>query len=124
MKQVTFKAGDFVYSIQQGWITLKNRESSDYPLGLSTRKDGYTTDGKFYLDDENRSLLLPEEAKALGIEVPKRKVVKEGWINIYKSNEESGMATGYAVHLTEELAIQGATKGHLGRVKISVEVEE
>lgn len=81
MKEIEFKAGDKVFSIQDGFQTLKKSGGKQYPL--KTKKSIYTSRGRFDLDDENRSLFTIEEAKALGIEVPKKKVEVKFWANIY-----------------------------------------
>lgn len=51
------------------------------------------TDGKAFSADKYRSLLTIEEAKALGIEVPKKKVEVK-YVNVYPDDSMNAHRTG------------------------------
>lgn len=72
MKEMTFKAGDFVWTPGSGFCTLESYGESYVrdPKGFLYHKDGRHFHANF------RTILTPEEAGRLGLIAPKRQVQK------------------------------------------------
>lgn len=67
-----FKAGDKVYSIRHGIVTLvevEGEHSSDFPIGIETLRgiEGHTAEGKCLIIDKQPSIITLEKAEKMGL---------------------------------------------------------
>ena len=112
MKEIEFKAGDKVFSFETGFGTLEETSPEPYILRLNNKT--YTVDGLRSCSDKHRSLLTIEEAKALGIEIPKKKVEVNLWSNIYPDGTSE-------VYSTRENADECSSKYRIACVELTGE---
>lgn len=100
------KVGDRVWS-RHGWGTIKIIDKVDVELPINVLFDvgnyWYTINGKQFKTDIQPSIFW-DEIKFEIPPKPKRKIKKEGWVNIYKSNFVSDL------YLTENAAINGRSR--------------
>ena len=113
MKEMQFKAGDKVFSISKGVVTLDTMDVGPYQF--IAKGIWYTIDGKIADTDASRSLFTLEEARALGFPVPAESIVFEAEVNTWVC----GKAEGY---ISEPEAARRALVPFIGkRVKVTIE---
>jgi hypothetical protein len=66
---MTFKAGDKVYSIRHGIVTLVEIEDENFPIGIKTEIgiEGHTAEGKCLIIDKQPSIITLEKAEKMGL---------------------------------------------------------
>lgn len=75
-----FKAGDKVFSIQHGVVTLEANswgDDEDLYVLQAPKGEAYTTDGRLLENDLHPSLYTLDEARRMGFPVPTEPVVFE-----------------------------------------------
>jgi len=124
------KVGDRVWSFGYGWGTIQQINTNKYPLLICfdnyqsealEKVVCYTKKGTEFLDNSNPTLFW-DEIKFTIPTRPKRKVKKEGWINIYKIGELPSIAS--VIYSTEEIAISNKIENNSLTAKIEWEEEE
>jgi hypothetical protein len=72
---MTFKAGDKVYSIRHGIVTLVEIEDENFPIGIKTEIgiEGHTAEGKCLIIDKRPSIITLEKAERKGF-------VRKKWV--------------------------------------------
>lgn len=88
-----FKAGDIVYSIQDGVslleVTTHHPWVNTYPISTGTHH--YTSEGRYHKNDLTRSLFTLAEAEQLGLPGAREPIVFEAEVIWNKRSEGSGV---------------------------------
>lgn len=114
-----FKVGDRVYGILEGEGRVTSERGCElYPIVVlfaTGKGDKFTPEGKSIVTFLNPDLLTIEEARAKGYNVPKQKIKKTTWLNVYRDY--------FSAHVSKGNADTYANPGRLDCVEVTFEHE-